>query len=933
LGENPQENLDLSEVGNSWFIHTSVPDESSPFYGDYLVDENKGAKGGSYQIAAQGLASGFGTYPEELMPYKNWGYPYSESLRIYSDYRLKEQVVLPNDVSLIKNRIMEYGSVYVSFISYNGNYYYNDEMMESYFDNGSAIKPSDEVDPGSHAVSIVGWDDNYSRENFNPLMRPENDGAWLCKNSWGENFGSKAEGYEGFFWISYECYVNSLAQFVMQSAEEFDNIYQHQYTSEGELSLKTAANVFTAESNEILEQICYFSSGAEGAVTVEIYKLDENYTTPEDGVLLSSFDASAEFPGAHTFEVPEEVEINAGDEFSVVVKSDEHFYLSFRYADECEENKSFYVYEDMFEEDAEGEWRDIADSYLGYFAIKAYTSNKDDVVYKDKLEKAINNAETYKANEKISQKLLSCLNDAILTAKEVLNDPSATQNKVNNATYVLGGVVDDCKYSYFEINSMDDFMNLIDYSKSGLYNEAEIVLNTDLDFSSYPIVTSLYTDNVFNGYFNGNGHTISNLNNNRYKNSGLFFMVENAVIENVELKNCSFNSALNTGTIVGHAVNSTISNCTVTGATVINNQDYAGGIAGFGEDVVISNCNVKDSNIKSSSEIASGILGSCFGADINNCSISNTEILGYSFANLYSAQDVSNCSYDNVTVKSLNGISISENKTLYNNTYSENCHAFFVFENGKFTIQPLIGEISGVSSDEATVTKVDKYYEVEINEGFGSAYINIEYLPLNTNNFTYTYDFVTNTITLDGYNNDTDETITEVVFPSHIGTIPVTFVSYLFKFNSIAPVKSIVLPETIDTINGNIFSTCYDLEKVTIPASITTVETGAFSECSMLTDVYYGGTQEQWNEIMIGVNNDNLLNANIHFTDAPLEYEVGDVNRDGDINIKDATIVQEYVAKYVVLDETQLILADVNMDNDVNIKDATYIQEIVAKLV
>ena len=134
-------------------------------------------------------------------------------------------------------------------------------------------------------------------------------------------------------------------------------------------------------------------------------------------------------------------------------------------------------------------------------------------------------------------------------------------------------------------------------------------------------------------------------------------------------------------------------------------------------------------------------------------------------------------------------------------------------------------------------------------------------------------------------------------------------------------------------VTSQVSVTCYDLEKVTIPASITTVEIGAFSECSMLTDVYYGGTQEQWNEIMIGVNNDNLLNANIHFTDAPLEYEVGDVNRDGDINIKDATIVQEYVAKYVVLDETQLILADVNMDNDVNIKDATYIQEIVAKLV
>lgn len=49
-----------------------------------------------------------------------------------------------------------------------------------------------------HAIEIVGWDDGYSKENF--IDSPENDGAWLVKNSWGSN----ASVLDGYFWMSYE---------------------------------------------------------------------------------------------------------------------------------------------------------------------------------------------------------------------------------------------------------------------------------------------------------------------------------------------------------------------------------------------------------------------------------------------------------------------------------------------------------------------------------------------------------------------------------------------------------------------------------------------------------------------------------------------------------------------------------------------------------
>lgn len=47
-----------------------------------------------------------------------------------------------------------------------------------------------------HAISIVGWDDHFSKANF--YKNPPGDGAWLCKNSWGNIYGTT-----GYIWISY----------------------------------------------------------------------------------------------------------------------------------------------------------------------------------------------------------------------------------------------------------------------------------------------------------------------------------------------------------------------------------------------------------------------------------------------------------------------------------------------------------------------------------------------------------------------------------------------------------------------------------------------------------------------------------------------------------------------------------------------------------
>ena len=62
-------------------------------------------------------------------------------------------------------------------------------------------------------------------------------------------------------------------------------------------------------------------------------------------------------------------------------------------------------------------------------------------------------------------------------------------------------------------------------------------------------------------------------------------------------------------------------------------------------------------------------------------------------------------------------------------------------------------------------------------------------------------------------------------------------------------------------------------------------------------------------------------------------YKIGDVNRDGKLNIRDATLIQKVLAKLDQFDTEQLILADYLADGKVNIKDATQIQKKLANLI
>ena len=97
--------------------------------------------------------------------------------------------------NLLKSHIMKNGSIFASVATPYAGDYYNTSTDSEFYDGNTPLSS------GMHAVSIVGWDDDYSKDNFvtNSGSKPKNDGAYLALNSWGD-YGPG----HGYFYISYE---------------------------------------------------------------------------------------------------------------------------------------------------------------------------------------------------------------------------------------------------------------------------------------------------------------------------------------------------------------------------------------------------------------------------------------------------------------------------------------------------------------------------------------------------------------------------------------------------------------------------------------------------------------------------------------------------------------------------------------------------------
>ena len=105
--------------------------------------------------------------------------------------------------------------------------------------------------------------------------------------------------------------------------------------------------------------------------------------------------------------------------------------------------------------------------------------------------------------------------------------------------------------------------------------------------------------------------------------------------------------------------------------------------------------------------------------------------------------------------------------------------------------------------------------------------------------------------------------LTEISIPSTVSSIG----SYAF---SGCALREVEIPQGITSIQSRTFQYCTQLTKITIPDSVTSVETCAFDNCPVLKNVYYGGTEAQWE----GMHVDNYAGNNSALLDATLYFEM-----------------------------------------------------------
>lgn len=140
-------------------------------------------------------------------------------------------------------------------------------------------------------------------------------------------------------------------------------------------------------------------------------------------------------------------------------------------------------------------------------------------------------------------------------------------------------------------------------------------------------------------------------------------------------------------------------------------------------------------------------------------------------------------------------------------------------------------------------------------------------------------------------------------------------------FFGCASLESIELPDTVQSIGSVSFGGCEALKYVTIPKSTTYIAFDAFKNSSNVTIRGYKDSFAEEFALEFGIN----------FEVIP-EYEIGDIDMNGIVNISDATLIQQYAVSIKKLSDYQLSLADVNGDGSVNVADATQIQRILVGL-
>lgn len=178
---------------------------------------------------------------------------------------------------MIKKVIMEYGAVASEICMKFSTQYMN---QASYYYNGNKSR--------NHAITIIGWDDNYSKSNFR--LTPPGNGAWIVKNSYGKRWGNSGFGYVSYYDTSLaklNDHENTFA-IIFNDTIRFNKNYQYDICGKTDYFVTGYntiyyQNQFTSTGNDVLAAFStYFNTTTEWEADIivnDVVKLSQNATS------------------------------------------------------------------------------------------------------------------------------------------------------------------------------------------------------------------------------------------------------------------------------------------------------------------------------------------------------------------------------------------------------------------------------------------------------------------------------------------------------------------------------------------------------------------------------------------------------------------------------------------------------------------------------
>lgn len=337
------EKMYLSPLQFAWFHYNRIENPLGLSGIDRVITEQNVLKtGGNEYLSIFALGNWIGLTAEENVPY--------EKASAVSENGLGNSLCFGKNIACLENAVwtsadkqetvkelvMEHGSAILPY--YMNTIYYNSSTYGYYCSDARYDKEKNSFS-SNHMVTIVGWDDSYSRDNFK--TKPQGDGAWLIKNSWGGNWGMS-----GYFWMSYydkSIYDEaggspvgaSVTALQMTKQENWDNnygydggggiswYYFYDDITEDPIPSVMMANVYTAQYEEMLSDVAFYTIQENVAYTIYIFR-DVDTTISPTGGLFPSATVSGSFTNAgyHTVSLPEEIALLPGMKYTIAIELD-----------------------------------------------------------------------------------------------------------------------------------------------------------------------------------------------------------------------------------------------------------------------------------------------------------------------------------------------------------------------------------------------------------------------------------------------------------------------------------------------------------------------------------------------------------------------------------------------------------------------------------